>query len=55
VNHRRYEALRAFFVDGATHAEFADRFGYTRGTMVALAWIFHGGGRGSALVSGRGF
>jgi len=30
VNHRRYEALRAFFVDGMTHAQAAARFGYTR-------------------------
>lgn len=36
VNQRRYEALRAFFVDGLTHAEVADRFGYTRWTMVNL-------------------
>src|SRR6478609_9334619 len=36
ANHRRYEALRAFFVDGLTHAEAAARFGYTRWTMVDL-------------------
>ena len=36
VNHRRYEALRAFFVDGLTHAEAGERFGYTRWTMVNL-------------------
>jgi hypothetical protein len=36
VNHRRYEALRAFHVDGLTHAEAADRFGYTRWAMVNL-------------------
>jgi hypothetical protein len=30
VNQRRYEALRAFFVDGASHAEAGARFGYTR-------------------------
>ncbi len=36
VNRRRYEALRAFFVDGLTHAEAADRFGYTRWAMVNL-------------------
>jgi hypothetical protein len=36
VNHRRYEALRAFFVDGLTHAQAADRFGYTRWAMVNL-------------------
>ena len=36
VNHRRYEALRAFFVDGLTHAQAAARFGYTRWAMVNL-------------------
>ena len=36
VNHRRYEALRAFYVDGLTHAEAAQRFGYTRWAMVNL-------------------
>jgi len=30
VNHRRYEALRAYFVDGLTHAETGERFSYTR-------------------------
>jgi transposase len=36
VNQRRYEALRAFFVEGLSHAEAAARFGYTRWAMVAL-------------------
>src|SRR5680860_456224 len=36
VNHRRYEALRAFHVEGLTHAEAAARFGYTRWAMVNL-------------------
>ena len=36
VNQRRYEALRAFFVDGLTHAQVAERFPYTRGAVVAL-------------------
>src|SRR5919197_1528410 len=35
-NHRRYEALRAFFVDGLTYQQAADRFGYTRWAMVNL-------------------
>jgi hypothetical protein len=34
VNQRRYEALRAFFVDGLSHAEAGARFGYTRWAMV---------------------
>jgi hypothetical protein len=36
VNHRRYEALRAFFVDGLTYQQAADRFGYTRWAMLNL-------------------
>ncbi|HEX5882173.1 MAG TPA: transposase [Actinomycetota bacterium] len=36
VNQRRYEALRAFFVDGLTHAQAGERFGYTRWAMVNL-------------------
>ena len=36
VNHRRYEALRAFHVDGLTHAQAGQRFGYTRWAMVNL-------------------
>src|SRR6266702_2602659 len=36
VNHRRYEALRAFFVDGLTHQQAADRFGSTRWAMINL-------------------
>jgi hypothetical protein len=27
VNHRRYEALRAFYVEGLTHAAAGERFG----------------------------
>jgi transposase len=36
VNHRRYEALRAFVVGGLTYQQAADRFGYTRWAMVNL-------------------
>ncbi len=36
VNHRRYEALRVFFVEGLTYQQAADRFGYTRWAMVNL-------------------
>lgn len=36
VNHRRYEALRAFHVEGLTYAQVAERFGYTRWAMVNL-------------------
>ncbi len=37
VNQRRYEALRAYFVDGLSYAEAGARFGYTRWAMVDLA------------------
>ena len=36
MNHRRYEALRAYFVDGLSYAEAGERFGYTRWAMVNL-------------------
>ncbi|HEY5853643.1 MAG TPA: hypothetical protein VIW24_06205 [Aldersonia sp.] len=36
VNHRRYEVLRAFFVEGLTDAAAARRFGYARWAMVNL-------------------
>ena len=36
VNHRRYEALRAYFVDGLSYAEAGERFGYTRWAMISL-------------------
>lgn len=43
VNQRRYEALRAFFVDGLTHAEAGARFGYTRWTMANLVRDYRAG------------
>jgi hypothetical protein len=36
VNQRRYEALRAFYVDGLSYADAGARFGYTRWAMVDL-------------------
>jgi len=36
ANHRRYEALRAVFVEGLSHAEAGERFGYTRAAMASL-------------------
>jgi hypothetical protein len=36
VNQRRYEALRAWFVDGLSYAEAGERFGYTRWAMISL-------------------
>jgi transposase len=43
VNHRRYEALRAFFVGGLTHAQAAAQFGYTRWAMVNLVRDYRAG------------
>jgi len=43
LNQRRYEALRAFFVDGLTHAQAGQRFGYTRWTMVDLVHDYRAG------------
>src|SRR6266567_6463906 len=42
---RRYEALRAYFVEGATAAEAAARFGYTESTVAAMARDFRAGDR----------
>jgi hypothetical protein len=39
-NHRQYEALRAFFVDGVPSAEAARRFGYTPGSFRVLVHQF---------------
>ena len=36
VNQRRYEALRAYFVEGLTYRQAGARFGYTRWAMVDL-------------------
>ena len=36
VNQRRYEALRAHFVDGLSYAQAGARFGYTRWAMINL-------------------
>lgn len=38
--HRRYEALRAYFVEGMSAREAAARFGYATSTMVALVRDF---------------
>ncbi len=40
VTQRRYEALRAYFVEGATAAHVADRFGYAASTVVAMVRDF---------------
>jgi hypothetical protein len=38
--HRRYEALRAYFLDGLSLAEVADRFGYRRSSLKSLVCRF---------------
>ena len=40
ATHRRYEALRAYFVEGLSGAEAAHRFGYTPGSFRALVHQF---------------
>jgi hypothetical protein len=40
VTHRRYEALRAYFVDHLRGPEAAARFGYTRGSFRVLVHAF---------------
>jgi transposase len=40
TTHRQYEALRAFFVDGLTGKEVANRFGYTEGSFRVLVHQF---------------
>ena len=43
MNHRRYEALRAYFLDGATYAQAGQRFGYTRWAMINLVREYRAG------------
>ena len=43
VNQRRYEALRAYFVDGLSYAEAGTRFGYTRWAVVNLVRDYRAG------------
>jgi hypothetical protein len=43
VNRRRYEALRAHYVDGLTFAVAGARFGYTRWAMINLDREFRAG------------
>lgn len=43
VNHRRYEALRAYFTEELTYAKAAARFGYTRWAMIDLVRQYRAG------------
>src|SRR3990172_5608926 len=38
--HRQYEALRAYYVEGLTSVQVAERFGYTPGSFRVLAHQF---------------
>ncbi len=38
--HRRYEALRAIFVEGRSQKDVAEEFGFTYGTMRQLVFDF---------------
>jgi transposase len=42
-NQRRYEALRAYFVDGASAEAVAERFGYTRASVETLVRDYRAG------------
>ena len=43
VNHRRYEALRAYFVNGLSYEQAGELFGYTRWTVVNLVRDYRAG------------
>ena len=43
VNHRRYEALRAYFTEGLTYEQAGARFGYTRWAMINLVREYRAG------------
>jgi hypothetical protein len=43
---RRYEALRAYFLEGATAAQAAARFGYAEASVQAMVRDFRAGDRG---------
>ncbi|HZM74176.1 MAG TPA: hypothetical protein VFC19_00530 [Candidatus Limnocylindrales bacterium] len=44
-NHRRYEALRAFLLDGDSAAEVGQRFGYRPATVASMVRDFRAGAR----------
>jgi transposase len=45
ADQRRYEALRAYLLEGASAAEAASRFGYTAATVTSMARDFRAGRR----------
>jgi hypothetical protein len=48
TSQRRYEALRAVFLDGEPLADVAQRFGYRASTLKSLACRFRAACRGGA-------
>jgi transposase len=49
--HRRYEALRAVFLDGCSQKEVAEHFGYRYSTLRQLVYEFRQQGRDSGEAS----
>ena len=47
---RRYEALRAYLVDGLPAAEVADRFGYSTAGVHQMATLLRTGKTGTPLL-----
>jgi len=50
---RRYEALRAYFVEEASAGEVAERFGYTRASVQTLVSQYRDGDLGELFASSR--
>jgi transposase len=53
INQRRYEALRAYFVEGASAAEVAGRLGYARASVETLVRDYRAGRLGELFVAPR--
>jgi len=55
--HRRYEALRAVFLDGRSQKDVAEHFGYRYSTLRQLVYEFrrqgHDSGEGSPFFESR--
>ena len=49
--HRQYEALRAYYVEGLTSVQVAERFGYTPGSFRVLAHQFSRDPKGPFFLS----
>lgn len=43
INQRRYEAIRAYYVEGLTYQQAGDRYGYTRWAMIDLVRQYKAG------------